>query len=349
MANGEEEAEATGGVITKVAAYIKSHPGQVIAILIVLLMVGGLAGYKFMHWIEEDERCGQLCHNHEEFIEKYEGSVHQEAGVMCKDCHVGPWPTGWIKSQTLTNARNMYLFYIKGGVYKRSFFGPDGIIAHVAEEAEHEGRDPEQAVRELFLPPMENCMKSQCHGNDKFIKKGETRSFEFDPALFEPAGEQSQRAPPEEGELVEEPMFRTPRLKKAENLVSENTNEKNTQGILSFHQLHILAPDAEDAPWVTFGFRGKTDDNFVKPHCVDCHGNVMYPDADAFLYTDEYVGQEDWTLTYEGSLPVIGRGAAAGGTRQKISIDLCLSCHDGEKAPGIYGDVGGDFPTDLPS
>ncbi len=340
MANGEEEEGAKEGVITRVTSYIKSHPAQIIAILAVVLVVGFLGTYKFMHWMEEDERCGQLCHNHEEFIELYEGSVHQQAGVMCKDCHVGPWPTGWIKSQTITNARNMYLFYLKGGVYKRSFFGPDGIIAHTAEEAEHEGRDPEQAVREMFLPPMENCMKSQCHGDNKFIKKGETRGFEFDPALFEPA---------EEGELVETSLLRTPRLKKAATLVSESTNEKNTQGILSFHQLHILAPTSEEASWVTFGFRGKSGDTFVKPHCVDCHGNVMYPDADAFLYTDEYVGQEEWTLTYEGSLAAPGRGAWEGGTRQKMSIDLCLSCHDGEKAPGIYGDIGGDFPTDLPS
>lgn len=300
------------------SSLLGSNPGKVIAILVVLLVVSGLAGWRFMSWMEEDERCGELCHNHEEYYEMYQGTVHQQAGVMCKECHTSPGLTGFISSQ-IVNTGNVFKYYIRGGEFKGDF---DVIKSHVDE-------------REWLnkAAPMENCQRSGCHDNNKFISTGKTRGFEYDASMFVAAGERSERSPEDEPKTT---------------LVSESTNEKNTQGVLSFHQLHIQAPSEDEAPWVAFGFRGKSSDTFVEPHCQDCHGNVMDKDG-AIAFNDDYVQQEEWTLTYEGSLPAPGRGAWTGGTRQNVPIDICLGCHDGEKAPGIYGNIGGDFPTDLPS
>lgn len=310
MANDEE-----GG--TDKSSFVSANLPKIIAVLVILLLIGSLAGWKFMHWMEEDEQCGGICHNHQEYYDVYQGTIHQQAGVMCKECHVKEGLTGFIKSQ-IGNTGNLYKYYIKGGVYKGDF---SGIMAHVDE-------------REWLnkAAPMETCQRSGCHSNNKFITTGKTRGYEFDESMFVAAGAQSQRSPEDEPKGT---------------LVSESTNDKNTQGVLSFHQLHIQAPTEAEASWVSFGFRGKSGDTFVKPHCQDCHGNVMTGEVP--VYDDDYVEQEEWTLTYEGSLPAPGRGAWTGGTRQKVPIDMCLSCHDGDKAPGIYGNVGGDFPTDLPS
>ncbi|MFQ6136410.1 MAG: NapC/NirT family cytochrome c [Candidatus Hydrothermarchaeales archaeon] len=313
MANGEE----AGGGEEKVS-FLGTRRGKIIAIVIVLLVVVGLGGWKFMHWMEEDERCGQLCHNHEEYYEMYQGTLHQQAGVMCKECHTKPGATGWISSQ-IVNTGNVFKFYIRGGKYKESF---DGIM---------EGIPREEWISKAA--PMESCQRSGCHDENRFIKAGKTRNFEFDPSVFIPAGERSLREPVE----VEA------------KLISENPNEK-AGNILSFHQLHIQAPSKEEAPWVAYGFRGKTGETFVKPHCLDCHGNVMLTEDERVFWTsDEYVGQEEVIVEREQAVVFPGRGEWAGGTRQKVPITLCLSCHDGEKAPGIYGNVGGDFPTDLPS
>ncbi|MFQ5887977.1 MAG: NapC/NirT family cytochrome c [Candidatus Hydrothermarchaeales archaeon] len=308
MANGEE-----GGA--EKTSFLGSGSGKILAIVVVLLVVGGLAGWRFMIWMEEDERCGDLCHNHEEYYDMYQGTSHQQAGVMCKECHVKPGTTGWISSQ-ITNTGNLFKFYIRGGEFKEDF---DVIM---------EGVPTEEWLKKAA--PMESCQRSGCHDNNKFISTGTTRSFEFDPSMFTAAGERSLRSPEDEPETT---------------LISEATNEKNTQGILGFHQLHIQSPSPDEAPWVDFGFRGKSYDTFVMPHCQDCHGNVMQTAEKRALA----VSQEDWVAAYEGSLAAPYRGALTGGTRQKISVDVCLSCHDGEKAPGIYGNVGGDFPTDLPS
>ncbi|MFQ5975772.1 MAG: NapC/NirT family cytochrome c [Candidatus Hydrothermarchaeales archaeon] len=313
MANGEE-----GGTEEK-SSFLGSGRGKILAIVIVLLVVGGLAGWRFMIWMEEDERCGDLCHNHQEYYDMYQGTSHQQAGVMCKDCHVKPGTTGWIGSQ-IGNTNNLLKFYIRGGEFKEDF---DVIM---------EGIPTEEWLKKAA--PMESCQRGGCHDNNKFISAGTTRSFEFDPSVFTATGEKSLRSPEDEPE--------TP-------LISEATNEKNTQGILSFHQLHIQAPSPDEV-WVTFGFGEASHDTFVMPHYQDCHGNVMQTEDKRIFYTsDDYVGQEEWTLTYESRLAAPGRGAWTGGTLQKIPVDVCLNCHDGENAPGIYANVGGDFPTDLPS
>ncbi|MEE8358307.1 MAG: NapC/NirT family cytochrome c, partial [Candidatus Hydrothermarchaeales archaeon] len=193
------------------SSLLGSNPSKVLAILVVLLVVGGLAGWRFMHWMEADERCGELCHNHEEYYDMYQGTVHQQAGVMCKECHVKPGLTGFISSQ-IVNTGNLYKYYIVGGKYKEDF------------DVIKEGVSAEEYL--LKSAPMESCQRSGCHDNNKFISTGKTRGFEFDPSMYTPAGERSERSPEDEP---------------ATTLVSESTNEKNTQGILSFHQLHIQA------------------------------------------------------------------------------------------------------------
>jgi len=284
------------------SSLLGSNPGKALAIIVVLLLVGGLAGWRFIHWMEEDEQCGAICHNHEPYYEMYQGTAHQQAGVMCKECHTSPGITGFISSQ-IVNTGNVFKFYILGGDYKGDF----SVIKSHVDEREWLNK----------AAPMENCQRSGCHDNNKFISAGKTRGFEYDSSMFVAAGEGSQRSPEDEPKTT---------------LVSESTNEKNTEGILSFHQLHIQAPtEGED---------------FVEPHCQDCHGNVM--DKDGGITSTDYQ-QEDWTLTYEGSLPAPLRGALTGGTRQTVPTTICLGCHDGEKAPGLYGDLGGEFPTDLPN
>ncbi|MEE8168609.1 MAG: NapC/NirT family cytochrome c [Candidatus Hydrothermarchaeales archaeon] len=260
MTNGEEAGKAGG---------IRSSKLKLAIIVVVAIAISGVGGMEFMEYMSRDATCGAICHNHQPFYDKYQGTVHQTAEVACVGCHERPGAVGFVKNQ-IVNSGNMFKYYILRGKYKKDFAV---IMAGTP--------------RERYIPPMETCTRDGCHDESRFVKKGVTRGYDFVVAA-------------EVGQLV-----------------NEETNERNTEGILAFHQLHIQSPTEE---WT------------AEPTCNDCHGNVMF---DEYFYEDKaYLDVEDAATS--GPFPL--RGGIYGGTLQRIPATVCLDCHDGERAPAIYGE-----------
>ena len=144
------EEKSSKGIVAFIKAS-KTHLGVVVLITLLVLSLGGVT---FIDYMEKDTACGNLCHNHQEYYDQYQGTVHQKAGVMCKTCHTKPG-LGFVSSQ-ITNTGNVFKFFVLGGKYKESF--------EVIKEDE---------PLEKFVPPNKNCVQGECHVNWEYAIEGD--------------------------------------------------------------------------------------------------------------------------------------------------------------------------------
>ncbi len=335
MAEGAEAGGEKLGIIGRYKAFIKSNLLLgVISILILVGIVLAVPTYGAYTYMTNSNTCAALCKDHQPYFDVWAKSNHAKRGVSCVDCHDPSGKVDW----ALYNLNNVYFvakYYLAGtrGDFKLLETGERNYAWGEPKWQAHGKKlrswvPTAQAANDL-------CLK--CH-EDAFVLKGRTRSFEFvEPEYVNVGGGKT--------EIVEFTKEDKDKL-----FVAEATNERNELDIPGLHELHIETPKLSEAPWLKYALREdqKGDwETIGKVTCFDCHGFVMLNPEDRYKEfffepdVEKALVPPELGTGVGGTTPIILRSTARGGTRQLLPNYVCLQCHDGEKAPAIYGEIGG--------
>ncbi len=341
-----EAAEAGGekvGAIARFKAYMKASRTNLLVGVVSILILAGIVlavpTYGTYKYMTNPQTCGDLCKDHQPYTDAWAKSNHAKRGVDCIDCHDPPGKVDW----ALYNANNIY-FVLK---YYLAGTRADFKMLDTGERNYAWGEKNWQAHGKKigsWVPTAqaanERCLR--CH-EDAFNMKGKTRSFDFsEPEYVNVGGGKTDLI-----EITKDDMEKI--------FVDEATNEKNAQAIPSFHSLHIDTPKISEAPWLKYALRENQKGDWEtigKVTCFDCHGFVMLNPDERFI---EYRFEPDVESALTppelgtgvgGTTPFILRTPNRGGTKQLLPNYVCLTCHDGKKAPAIYGEHGGKQPDE---